>query len=217
MENKGVLTYEDRVKALYDLRIMLYKIPESKEYIEYEWGRVYKEKVTGYIDLFRYDYKIISKAQLTWHLYAIMYMNPDLEDSKLEQVISYLLNPKMGFILENVSKGITPEDLKEELKSYYLDDEPNSKARKIIFYSNCRLSVSEKLSLVGQHAGKGKRITEEVIYEAMIMIHYDYNELITVSKLAKMLKCTTRTIFRNMSEQLNEEKNILNEEHNEEI
>jgi len=217
MKNKEVLAYEDRVKALYDLRIMLYKIPESKEYIEYEWGRVYKEKVTGYIDLFRYDYKIISKAQLAWHIYAIMYMNPKIEEDKLDKVIAYLLNPQMGFILENVSKSITHADLKEDLRAYYLDDEPRSKPRKIIFYSDCKLSVSEKLSLVGQHAGKGKRITEEVIYEAMVMIHYDYNELITVSKLAKMLKCTTRTIFRNMSERLNEEKNILNEEHNEEI
>lgn len=214
---KEVVPYEDRIKALYDLKIILHKIPESEEYIEYEWGRVYNNKVAGYIDLFRYDYKIISKTQLAWHIYAIMYMNPDLEEEKLNQVITYLLNPQMGFILENVSKNITHSELKEDLKSYYLDDEPRSKPRKIIFYSNCRLSVSEKLSLVGKHAGKGKRITEEVIYEAMVMIHYDYNELITVSKLAKMLKCTTRTIFRNMSEQLNEEKNILNEEHNEEI
>ena len=45
----------------------------------------------------------------------------------------------------------------------------------------------------------------------MLYIH-DTSEKITVSKLAAMLKVSTRTIFRNMNKHLREEKTQLNEE-----
>ena len=40
----------------------------------------------------------------------------------------------------------------------------------------------------------------------------DNKEKITIAKLAKLLKCTTRTIYRNMGNQLKQEKEILNKE-----
>ena len=39
------------------------------------------------------------------------------------------------------------------------------------------------------------------------------NKKITISKLADMLKCTTRTIHRNMGNQLKAEKEYLNKEY----
>ena len=43
----------------------------------------------------------------------------------------------------------------------------------------------------------------------MLHIH-DNGESITISKIAKALKCTTRTIHRNMGEELKKEKDKLN-------
>ena len=43
----------------------------------------------------------------------------------------------------------------------------------------------------------------------------DVNELnkkITIAKLAKLLKCTTRTIHRNMGTELKREKELLNQQ-----
>ena len=44
-------------------------------------------------------------------------------------------------------------------------------------------------------------------------MHVRYNDMdekITISKLAKLLKCSSRTIHRNMSIELKNEKDILN-------
>ncbi len=92
-----------------------------------------------------------------------------------------------------------------------LDQPPKNRLRKIIFKDGTGLSVSEKLSIVGKIAGKGKKINEDDIYDAMLYIHEQ--GLITIAKLAKILKCTTRTIHRNMSEELKREKELLNRQH----
>ncbi len=45
----------------------------------------------------------------------------------------------------------------------------------------------------------------------MLYIH-DQGEKITIKKISEALKVTTRTIYRNMSESLKTEKDLLNEE-----
>ena len=40
----------------------------------------------------------------------------------------------------------------------------------------------------------------------------DNKQKITISKLAKLLECSTRTIYRNMGNQLKLEKELLNKE-----
>ena len=45
------------------------------------------------------------------------------------------------------------------------------------------------------------------------MLYIHENSLITVNKIAKVLKCTTRTIYRHMSEELKEEKKLLNKQY----
>ena len=50
------------------------------------------------------------------------------------------------------------------------------------------------------------------------MLEMNHNgELITVSKLAKICGCSTRTIHRNIDKQLKEEKERLNKELHEKI
>ena len=45
----------------------------------------------------------------------------------------------------------------------------------------------------------------------MLYIHEQGN--ITIPKIAKALKCTTRTVYRHMSEELKEEKQLLNKQY----
>jgi len=82
------------------------------------------------------------------------------------------------------------------------------KVNKCHFKDFTGLSTSEKLSIVGSIIGR-KRIKQEDIYDAMLHIN-EQSENITISKLAKALKCTPRTIHRNMSEELKKEKDKLN-------
>ena len=45
----------------------------------------------------------------------------------------------------------------------------------------------------------------------MLIIHEQ--ETITIPKLAKALNCTTRTIYRNIGEELKQEKKLLNKQY----
>ena len=89
-----------------------------------------------------------------------------------------------------------------------LEKPPPNKSRKILFKDNSKLEVHEKLSIVGSLIGK-QRLSETEIYDAMLLIH-DNNEKITISKIADYLKCSTRTVHRNMGTELKKEKQLLN-------
>jgi chromosome segregation and condensation protein ScpB len=78
-----------------------------------------------------------------------------------------------------------------------------------VFKDGSGLSTVEKLSLVGSIIGKSK-IKKDDIYEAMLYIHEEGK--ITVKKLAEALKCTERTLYRNMCSELKEEKYLLNKQ-----
>jgi len=92
-----------------------------------------------------------------------------------------------------------------------LEQPPKNKLRKIVFKDGSGLSVTEKLSIVGQIIGKGKSIKQEDIYEAMLQVNDQ--GIITIPKIAKVLGCTPRTIHRNMGEELRQEKQLLNNKH----
>jgi len=70
--------------------------------------------------------------------------------------------------------------------------------------------MRQKLSIVGKLIGRSK-LSENEIYDAMLMV-YDNNEKITIAKLAGFLDCSTRTIYRNMSNELKKEKELLNQQ-----
>ena len=96
-----------------------------------------------------------------------------------------------------------------------LEQPPKNKLRKIVFKDGCGLDVKQKLSIVGQIIGRGKAITQEDIYEAMLQVYDDGK--ITISKIAKVLGCTPRTIHRNMGEELKQEKQLLNKNYEKNI
>ena len=90
-----------------------------------------------------------------------------------------------------------------------LDRPPNNKLRKIVFKDFCGLDFKEKLIVVGKLVGRSTIIDEELIYQTMLDISHK-KEIITIKKLAEILKCSSRTIHRNISLELKNEKDILN-------
>jgi hypothetical protein len=89
-------------------------------------------------------------------------------------------------------------------------DPPANKLRKVVFKPYSGLDLSGKLKIVGQLIGRSS-IDKFMIYDAMIEISEAYRK-ITIGKIAKLLKCSTRTIHRHMSDDLKQEKQRLNEE-----
>ena len=90
-----------------------------------------------------------------------------------------------------------------------LDKPPVNRKRKVIFKQITGLNTEEKLKIVGQLVGRSKSIYEDDIYQCML----DINELgkkITMNKIADSLKCSTRTVYRTMGNQLKQEKDQLN-------
>ena len=83
--------------------------------------------------------------------------------------------------------------------------------RKIIFKEGSGLNTIEKLKIVGHIIGKRKKAEPPDIYEAMLNIHSNNNK-ITISKIANVLNVSTRTVYRNITHEIKQEKILLNEE-----
>ena len=92
-----------------------------------------------------------------------------------------------------------------------LDEPPKNKIRKLIFKHDCLLDTNEKLKIVGQLVGRTKKICEDDVYQCMIDIH-DQGCKIILATIASILKVSTRTIQRNMCEELKREKELLNQQ-----
>ena len=134
----------------------------------------------------------------------------DLNNSAIKSLIKK--GKQNGFVTFNINRWNVAR-LIDDLSVLDLDHPPVNKLRKIIFKFNCGLTKKEKLSIVGKLIGRMKGISSSDIYEAMLQINYEGDKII-ISKLAKMLNVTPRTIYRRMNKYpaLKQEKEILNEE-----
>ena len=92
-----------------------------------------------------------------------------------------------------------------------LEEPPKNKLRKVIFKPFTKVSKEEKLRIVGELIGRSKRIHQDDIYNCMLDIN-DMNKKITITQLALLLECSTRTIHRNMNAVLKREKELLNQQ-----
>ena len=175
----------------------------------FEWGYYYEQGTHECYELFRSKAKIPTYKSLKWHLYVLWYLNPNMDQNEFETTVRHVCDRKNGFVTFNVSEQLL-QNMMYEVSLKDLEDPPNNKQRKIIFKDNCQLTLNEKLSIVGKMIGKTKRINESDIYDAMLYIH-DLNQKITIGKLAEHFGCATRTIHRNMSNELKKEKELLNQ------
>ena len=151
---------------------------------------------------------ITSYKSLKWHLLTLWYLNPQLSYKEFTELSEFITHKPNGFITFEIPKN----RLKSMLSNILLEDldrPPRNRLRKIVFKDGTGLETSEKLSIVGSIIGRGKAITQEDIYDTMLHIN-DNGDKITISKIAKYLNCTSRTIHRHMSDDLKKEKEKLN-------
>lgn len=166
-------------------------------------------------DLFRSKAKITTHKSLVWHLTVLWYLNPDLNLDQFKKLALNVSDRKNNFTTFTISEKAL-QDIVNLVYSQDLERPPKNKLRKIIFNDSCTLSAIDKLRIVGSIIGKTKKVDQSDIYEAMITLN-DNNEKITVKKLSSYLKVTTRTIYRNMDDQLKSEKLLLNASINEKV
>lgn len=206
--SRGLMSHT-RTDMLNKLKIVYRKDPHSDKPTEvYWWGRFYEYGTHQCFDLFRSKAKITTFKSLKWHSIVLRYLNQEISEDRFKDVLLYISDPLNDFITFEVSERII-DTLISDLRSYDFRVAPKNKSRKIIFNDGVPLSVSEKLKIVGQLIGRGKRFSEEDIYESMLYIHAN-GDKITVRKVARALGCSDRTIHRNMSNQLKQEKELLN-------
>ena len=160
--------------------------------------------------LFTSKAKITTFKSLKWHLLVLWYLNPQLDQDQFMKVAEILADKRNGF----TSFAIHAELLRKivyEVSMLDLDEPPKNKLRKVIFKYGNKLSKEEKLIIVVELIGRSKRIHEDDIYQCMLELH-DLGKKITITQLALYLECSTRTIHRNIGEELKREKELLNKQ-----
>ena len=205
------MSHERNMKWLNDRRIIYRRDPitdkptESTDQYDY-----YAEGTYQCYSLFRSKAKITTYKSLKWHMLVLYYLNMDnIINSDFVTVARFIAKKENGFVTFFINNKLLEDMIGQVLMEG--GEPPRNRIRKVIFKDYTGLSLSEKLSIVGRLIGRSKRICEEDIYQCMIDLN-DSKQKITIAKLAKLLKCTTRTIYRNMGNQLKREKEILNKE-----
>jgi len=196
------------LKYLNDNRIIYRRYSSDIPTKQYNWGWHYADGTHGYYAMFNSKAKINTIRSLKWHLLTLWYLNPDLDKNEFTKLANYIIYKSNGFVTFNIGVKLI-NNIIEDVYRQDLDTPPKNRLRKIVFKDGSGLSTVEKLSLVGSIIGKSK-IKKDDIYEAMLYIHEEGK--ITVKKLAEALKCTERTIYRNMCSELKEEKDLLNKQ-----
>ena len=205
------MSHERNLKYLNDRRIVYRRNPITD--IPDQENEVYMFYLNGThecYELFRSSAKITTYKSLKWHLLVLWYLNPQLDQDdfmKLAEVICYKLN---GFISFTIHAELLRK-IVYEVSMLDLDEPPKNKLRKVIFKYGNGMSKEEKLRIVGELIGRSKRIYSDDIYECMLDLN-DMGKKITISRIAGLLDCSTRTIHRNMCEELKREKELLNQQ-----
>jgi hypothetical protein len=174
----------------------------------YDWGSYYENGTFECYSLFRSKAKITTYKSLKWHLLVLWYLNPNLDKNKFENLSKYICEKCNNFVTFDIDERVLLNIVKE-VESCDLDRPPKNKLRKIIFNDYSLLTPTEKMSIVGSMIGKSKKINKDDIYQCMIDIN-DSGNKITISKIADILNCSSRTIHRTMCDSLKREKEILN-------
>jgi len=195
------------MKYLNDNRIVYRKYSEDQPTQEYEWGWYYADGTHGYYSLFNSDAKINTMRSLTWHLVTLWWLNPNIDLEKFKQLAEVICHKPNGFVTFNVSEKQF-DFLVSEVFLTDLERPPKNKLRKVVFKDSTGLDKKQKLSIVGQLIGR-KSMDEEKIYQCMLDLH-DMGKKITIGRIAGLLDCSSRTIHRNMSDELKKEKDLLN-------
>ena len=197
------LTYLNNNRIIY--RRYSSDIPTAS----FSWGWYYADGTHGYYAMFNNKAKINTIRSLKWHLLTLWYLNPELDKNKFIQLAEYIIYKDNGFVTFNIGSKLIKQVINDIFKQD-LDTPPKNRLRKIVFKDSSGLTTTEKLKIVGKIIGQAKGIKEDDIYDSMLYLNEQGK--ITIAKLAEALKCSQRTIHRNMSEELKKEKELLNKQ-----
>ena len=205
------MSYERNLDYLVKRRIIYRRAPIEDDPTEvFDWGNYYENGTHECYELFRSKAKITTFKSLKWHMYVLWYLNPQVDPDEFEGLVKYICNKRTGFITFTPSSAVI-NSIIYDVSMMDLEKPPTNKLRKIIFKEFSGLTTEEKFKIVGQMVGRSKSVTESDIYQCMLDLH-DENKFITILGLARILKCSPRTIHRNMSMELKKEKELLNKE-----
>ena len=203
------MSQERNLKWLNDRRIVYRRDPttdvptiETKQYKYYENGTY------QCYHLFNSKAKITTYKSLKWHMLVLKYLNEDLLDLEFASICHMIADKENGFVTFFIKEKLLHEMIKDVIAQG--GDPPVNKLRKVVFKPYSGLDLSGKLKIVGQLIGRSS-IDKEMIYQTMLDLN-DWGKKITVSRIAGLLNCSTRTIHRHMCDDLKREKQLLNEE-----
>ena len=204
------MSHDRNLEFLNRRRIVYRRNPiTDKPTQENECYMFYEDGTYECYELFRSKAKITTYKSLKWHLLVIWYLNPQLAQDEFEEIAYIIANKSSGFVSFNIGDRLLDKII-YEVSMCDLEQPPKNKLRKVIFKPTT-LSKEEKLRVVGELIGRSKRIHEDDIYECMVDLN-DMSKKITIARVAGLLDCSTRTIHRNMSEELKREKELLNQQ-----
>ena len=205
------MSHDRNLEYLNKHRIVYRRMPISdKPTDENECYMLYIDGTYECYELFRSKAKINTYRSLKWHLLVIWYLNPQLDQDKFEDIANVIANKDHGFITFTIPNQLLKRII-YEVSMCDLEKPPNNKIRKVIFKYGNRMCKEEKLRIVGQLIGRSKKVHKDDIYELMLALNHS-NWKITIQRLATRLNCSTRTIHRNMCQELKREKELLNQQ-----
>jgi hypothetical protein len=200
------MSHDRNLKWLNDRYIIYRRDPITDvPTIETNQYKYYENGTYECYHLFNSKAKITTYKSLKWHMLVLYYLNEDIE---LEHVFRFIANKDNGFVTFFIKQRILDEMIKDVIAQG--GDPPANKLRKVVFKPYSGLDLSGKLKIVGQLIGRSS-IDKEMIYQAMLDLN-DWGKKITISRIAGLLNCSTRTVHRHMCDELKQEKQILNEE-----
>ena len=211
------MSYDRNIKWLNDRHIIYRRDPVSDvPTVETAHYKYYEDGTHECYHLFNSKAKITTYRSLKWHFYVLYYLNEDgiegdivsLEDD-MRSVFKFIANKDNGFVTFFISDKKLEEMIRDVLNNG--GEPPVNKKRKIIFKDYSMLTPEQKMSIVGSLIGRSRRIDEEAIYQCMLDLN-EYNQKITIGRIAGLLNCSARTIQRNMCDELKKEKDLLNKQ-----
>ena len=200
-----------KLKYLNDNRIVYRRNPiTDKPTQENECYMFYENGTYECYELFRSKAKITTYKSLKWHLLVLWYLNPQLDQDEFMRIAEIIAYKPNDFISFNIHKDLLRK-IVYEVSMLDLDEPPKNKLRKVIFKYGNMLCKEEKLRIVGELIGRSKKVYPDDVYDIMLMLNHG-GWKITIERLAKGLDCSTRTVHRNMTEELKREKELLNQQ-----
>jgi len=204
------MSHDRKIKWLNDKRILYRQDPISDiPSIETDQYKYYADGTYQCYHLFNSKAKITTYKSLKWHMLVLYYLNKELLDLEFASICHFIADKENGFVTFFIKSKILHEMIKDVIKQG--GDPPANKIRKVVFKPYNGLTLSKKLSIVGKLIGRSSGVDKEDIYQCMLDLNNN-GKKITWSRVAGLLDCSSRTIYRKLCKDLKHEKIILNEE-----